>query len=99
MADAIARGLSPRSVEATIRSERMNYTQREYARTTLPQAVIGYELATPQERYLIKPYLQRKAATLIQDVPVTERIETLARVRAALQLPVTAPSAQPATAR
>jgi hypothetical protein len=86
-----AGGLSGRSVQATERAGGLTPLQRQFEYATLPQAVHGYEIATPEERSQIRPYLLRKASTGLGTIPADERLALVTRIKAALALPTVTP--------
>lgn len=58
-------GLSAASVRATLRSERLGSLRSSFERTTWPQAVKAYDLATPEERRQLRPMLAQKFGRMI----------------------------------
>lgn len=60
IAEARKAGLTPASIRATLRSERLGSLKAGFDRTTWAQAVKAYGLATPEERTVLKPVLLRK---------------------------------------
>lgn len=58
-------GLSAASVRATLRSERLGYLRSSFERTTWPQAVKAYDLASPEERRQLRQMLAQKFGRMI----------------------------------
>jgi N12 class adenine-specific DNA methylase len=85
---ARAGGLSARSVIVTTRNLLYQGPQQAFQATTLPQAIRAYEIASPEERILIRSLLQRKQATQMGSIPVDQRAAVFARYQKALQLPI-----------
>jgi hypothetical protein len=66
-------GLSPKSIQATLRSQRLGYLRSSFERTTWPQAEKTYELATPDERRLLKPLLAEKFGRMVGEAGNAEK--------------------------
>jgi N12 class adenine-specific DNA methylase len=91
---AAARGeLSRRSLELAMKSGLRAPLVRAYLPTTLEQALKGYELATPEERVTIKPFLLNKFRSLFPNTPPTEMPTVRDEFLQALKLPVAKPAA------
>ncbi len=90
-AKARAAGVSTQSLRAQVRAEAQGPLRSAYERTTLTQAIQGYELATPEERTVLKGVLQRKVASLMKDVPAASKTTVFARAKQALTLPTAKP--------
>ncbi len=91
-------GLSTRSVNATMRADARGNLATAFQRTDIVQAIRAYTLATPEERTMLLPLFQKKASSLILQVPPPEREAVAARVWKALDLPTSTTTASTAGA-
>jgi N12 class adenine-specific DNA methylase/2'-5' RNA ligase len=81
--------LSNDSFRQTLRSARRPAVIFGFQQATFQQALKAYDLASPDERSALRPYLARKVVTGVSQVPRGERDALMARYRAALALPYT----------
>ena len=65
--------------------------QAAFARTTLAQAIHGFEVASPEERRALLPLMLGKAKMLAQEPDAARRKVLAARFTAAMRLPLRQP--------
>lgn len=87
--EAIASGqLSEKQILTAVKGSKVTGLQAGFKRMTLDQALRVYDVATEDERRVLKPLLIRKSElNLMNSAPATRK-ELLGRVKRALQLPV-----------
>lgn len=86
--------LTDRQIQAAMRSSRLTYLQGSVKALSIERALHVYEVATPDERRLLRSILQAKSLTA--DVPATQRAALTKRYRAAMALPVAKPTPESA---
>lgn len=99
VATAIGEGaLSKASVRETVRRAARPGLVNQFQAATLPQALHAYALATPEERFALRPLLYKKYGSLIKTIPPAERTTMIEQFTAARALPVRAPEQTAAAA-
>lgn len=86
------KGLTVASIKAITRSERIGSLLASFQRTTWPQALKGFALATDEEREKLTPMMRAKGGRALVAASTPEAKDRIRQQRADLHLPPLAPA-------